>query len=322
MQRADEDNFVGDSAAMNATKDAAMNPAKNASTVLIPLIDSPSINDPQSTQEPLKGQTPDLQARAELISSIDLTTNVETREDVPFSILETDRTLVKRALITSGYYLKQASGMAAVCWKIVYNYTSLSFIYTAPITAASSYAEMIIEGDKTNFPDITLHNIFDLFAANPDRVKFASYYLRERAFSFVGQGFNGVSMGYLGYAVIKDFAYGNWMGNPLNAQQTLSQYKEEKGKTRLDILISLREHITLTEWLNQRFVRKNPMILRKLADPYKDIYGHTCQLYELAADPQGFILEVMRVPQKEYEQLVALWQERWSLNHKRLAPES
>ena len=68
-------------------------------------------------------------------------------------------------------------------------------------------------------------------------------------------------------------------------------------------------------WLTQRFVKPNSIVLRKLGEPYKDVHGNTCILYELVADPDGLIIEVMRKPKQEYEQLVALWQERWKLSH-------
>ena len=77
----------------------------------------------------------------------------------------------------------------------------------------------------------------------------------------------------------------------------------------------MEEHITLLEWLGKRFVFNGLIYLRKLGNPYKDVFGNTCILYELAADPQGLMIEVMRKQDKEYDQLVALWQERWRYQH-------
>ncbi|MBM3632272.1 MAG: hypothetical protein FJX03_01000 [Alphaproteobacteria bacterium] len=255
------------------------------------------------------------QARENLLRSLDLTTNTPTLADAPIDIFYQERGLVRMAFLNSGYYMKKASGAVASCITFVRACVPLSFMQAASVTAASSYAEMIVRGDSENFPDISLADLLAVFQSDPDRTTFKQYSLNQRTFSFTSQGFNGINTGYQGRAIIKDFAFGQRLVRAGDESKVLDSYTEEKGRTRLNALITLEEHITLLEWLGKRFVFNDLIYLRKLGKPYKDVFGNTCILYELAADPQGLIIEVMRKQDKEYDQLVALWQERWSYQH-------
>jgi len=255
-------------------------------------------------------------ARSDLRQHLDLVVG-DSPDNVPYTILEIDPGVVRRWLVSTRFYTKQTLGTAAAVWTTVRSYVPLPYIQSASASTASSYVEMIIEGDRFNFPDVSLKYIFSVFDDDPDRETFKKYYLYQRAFPFAGEGFNGVSTGYMGYAVIKDFAYGHRPMQLRDEEKVLSTYHEDKRKTRLDFLIALRENISVKSWLEMRFVRSNPMNLRKLHHPYKDIWGRTCLLYELVADPQGLLIEVMRVPKLEYEQLISQYKEQWNEKHKR-----
>lgn len=283
--------------------------APSSGSVTLPLSLSQTIKGPEEQQ------TDTEQVQAELIRSLDLTTNTPTIADVPIDIFFQDRGMVSMMFLNTGYYLKKTSGAAASCITFVRACVPLSLMQSASVTAAGSYAEMIVNGDLENFPQISLADLLAVFQSDPDRKTFRKFTLNQRTFSYVSQGFNGINTGYQGRAIIKDFAYGQRLLRSGDEYKVFDNYTEEKGKTRLNSLIALEEHITLLDWIRKRFVFSDLIYLRKLGQPYKDVFGNTCLLYELVADPQGFIIEVMRKPDKEYDQLVDLWQERWRYKH-------
>lgn len=233
-------------------------------------------------------------------------------DDAPIEILLQEPALLRGLLVSTGFYLKSTAITVANLYAWICPQSLSSILRTVSTPAVYNYAHKVTEGDVTNFPEISLNYVYELLDGVPDRKTFEKFPLRKRAFPFETKGFNGFGKGYVGQAIVQDFAYGQRLVSPGEEYTEVSKNIE---KNPLDCLVSLKEHILLSEWLRLRFVRPNPMNLRKVGSTFKDMFGNSCILYELAAPPDSLFLLVMRKPEQEYLELIEIWKEVWRRNH-------
>lgn len=238
--------------------------------------------------------------------------DISSIEDVPIEIFSLEPDLMKSLAVTGGYYLKSSALAAVKCYECISQYT-FGLVFRTLASPVVSYTQQFSTGDLENFPPISFNYVADLLVDNPDRLTFAKFPLRKRAFKFQTEGFNGFTKGYDGYAIVQDFAYGF-------RRPTLGQGYEvvpvNGQKDPLDSLITVKEPISINDWIDRYFKRPNQMYLRKVGSVFKDVTGiNTCLIYELVAHPDSLFLLVMRKPEKEYKEMTEIWKEAWRRSH-------
>jgi hypothetical protein len=228
-----------------------------------------------------------------------------TVDDMPIDIFLRKQTLYQSLRANGGFMLKSLP-------KIIAEKACNYFPLLRGIPALHLYASQMMRGDIDNFPPISVRYIFQLLDGIEDRQSFARLSLSKRSFPFETDGFNGFGKGYKGYAIVKDFAWGQCLVAP---GEELIEIAKNPGKSPLDNLVTLKEHITPHAWLKRHFVETSLMKLDKIGAPYKDSFGNTCALYKLGAVPEYMVLEVMRESEEKFLWTVALWKVAWNRAH-------
>jgi hypothetical protein len=228
-----------------------------------------------------------------------------TVDEIPIDLFLREQTLRQSLRANGGFMLKSLP-------KIIAEKACSYFPLLRGIPALHLYASQMMRGDIDNFPPISVRYIFQLLDGIEDRQSFARLSLSKRSFPFETDGFNGFGKGYKGYAIVKDFAWGQCLVAP---GEELAEIAKNPGKSPIDNLVTLKEHLTPNAWLKRHFVETSLMTLDKIGAPYKDGFGNTCALYKLGAVPEYMVLEVMRESEEKFLWTVALWRVAWNRAH-------
>ncbi|MBM3468701.1 MAG: hypothetical protein FJX71_04645 [Alphaproteobacteria bacterium] len=236
-----------------------------------------------------------------------------TINDVPVEIFFKDLKFMTYIGIITKYKLTSFAGGLANLFNTINPlrlYNPLAMI-TAP--AISGFANNVAQGDMDNFPPIPLQYLADLLKDISDRKAFAKLPLTKRSFLFRTEGKTLTGKGYDGYAVIVDFAFGRRLVDPNDEPKAIAANADG---IPLNSLVALEELIRPYDWLGRHFVLPGTMNLRKIRGTFdKDEFGNTWGIYECFADPESFMVQVMREPKEKYERRVKLWQNAWKLKH-------
>lgn len=228
---------------------------------------------------------------------------------MPVEVFEIEPTFMKNLKVTGGFWLKSAGVTLANLFSYVIVPFSPSYVFrTVSSPALYSYASMVTQGDRDNFPALPLNELVTRLQTHniQDRDSFSKLFVHQRSLAFETEGFNGFGTGYKGYLIIRDFIYGTRLVDRGEEYRVISQYSD---MNPLDFLVTLKVLKSPLDWIKDRFVIGSPQQFEKIGQVFKNQGGHTCQIYEVTSNPDSLMVLAMRIREDEYKSMFQTWKD-------------